>query len=184
VNTELKMPSRVNRVSPFDYHFPEIIGLCDRKDDSHSQSSEEESYGYFLNGRLIYRLIGNGLRYELTTYQNEEEIGVTTGTGLEHVLYSAFLVPSKDPQFVNILVSLKKDDSDRLLFLMYILGGYMGSFLSTTTELLIVIQHFVNPLLKFMCFHRIPKEYVPWLAEELQSEGILCPEENRKIIVF
>ncbi|HVA96638.1 MAG TPA: hypothetical protein VND99_03205 [Candidatus Acidoferrales bacterium] len=168
--------------------FPEVIGFCDRIQNTHIHNGQAESYSYELNGKQIYTLKRLSNQWELEESEQNTIIRVSTGRNLGLVLMQGLRFSDADKgkqeERVNILFPVQKADLEKALALMYYFGGYPGNFLLMTPELVLIVDRFVDPNISFLSFSYVPVIYLEWLREQLKNAEIIQPGAARALWVY
>src|SRR5688572_13798930 len=168
--------------------FPNIIGFCDRDEDSRVSHFDEEAYEYKLHGGVVYLLKKKSNRWELVEFDKNQIIRVSADNMLENVLMRALTFADSDKERqekrANIIFPVKKSDIKRAEAIMYYLGGYPKSTLSQTPELQFIEQTLIDPDIEFLTYSYVPVEYVPWLREELKAAGLIGQDKNRTVWIY
>lgn len=168
--------------------FPEVVGFCDREENSHILNGTEESYTYALNGKTLYTLKKLATQWKLEELANSNIVRVSTGRSLGLVLMQGLRFSDgdkgKQEERVNILIPVQKADVEKALALMYYYGGYPGNFLQMTPELALIIERFLDRELTFLSYSYIPVGYLEWLREQLKNAGIIQSGASRTLWVY
>ena len=168
--------------------FPNVIGFCDRNENSHIHTATEESYDYVLNGIPVYKLKKFAAQWELIEMLDKKVVRVSTGRSLGMVLLQALRFSDTDKgkqeDRVNILIPCAKKDVEKALAFMYYYGGYPNNFLELTPELAIILDRFVDPELAFLSYSYVPAGYLEWLRDELKRVGILQEGADKTLWVY
>lgn len=180
-------PTHVNSTHFSSGHFPEVIGFCDRDNNSHVTNGDIESYYYKFDDKVRFTAKRRATRWEIIRYEDSKPLKVSTGTDLGMVLVHALTFSEidrdKQEEWTNILIPVSNRDKDKALSIMYYLGGYPGSFLQITPEFLLIKEKFIGHDMDFLAYSYVPVTYIPWLREELRKTGIIS-EGNRNIWIY
>ena len=181
-------PKAVNNNHFSNGDFPNIIGFCERDDNSRVAHFDEEAYEYKLHGAVVYLLKKKSNRWELVEFDKNKIVRVSADNMLENVLIRALTFidadkPRQDKR-ANIIFPVKKSDVKRTEAIMYYLGGYPKSFLLQTPEFQFIEQTLIDPNIEFLTYSYVPVEYVPWLREELKNANIIGQDKNRTVWIY
>lgn len=182
-------PHRVNSKHFSTEEFPEIIAFCDRDDVSHADSPHQETYEYRLQGVLMYTVKKSYHHWEIVEHGEQKSVRrVSTGDSLVHALINALTFREADRAIqdkrLNILCPVKMENRDKMLAIMYYLGGYPTSMLPLTAEYLLIKEKFIDPHIDFLAYSFVPAEYVDWLREELKNAGIFGLGKNMTMWIY
>src|SRR5947207_1788197 len=129
---ENSKPKTVNDKHFSTEQFPNIIAFCQRENGTHVIHDDEESYEYKFNEQVVYVLKKKGNRWEIVEFDGHKILRVSADSNLESVLMRALSFSendkSKQEERTNILIPVKKIDAERVMAIMYYLGGYPRSF--------------------------------------------------------
>jgi hypothetical protein len=167
-------PHRVNTVFHTEEVFPMVIGFCDRDDSSLADTDGRESYDYRLDGVRVYNLAKTDRDWTLEEYYEGKMMRTSAGRELGMTLYHAFIEvggPSVLGQ-VNIILPVRTDQKDKVLALMYYLGGCNGSFM-TSKALTVLRSRYPEPGLAFLGFSKVPAKYLHWIANTIRELNVL-----------
>lgn len=168
--------------------FPSVIAFCDRDDTTYIKNGAEESYSYKFHDKVVYRVKKTENRWEIVELDGEKAIKVSTGTSLGAVLSHALTFGPgdihKQATNTNILIPVDIDSKDQAMAIMYYLGGYPASFAPKKSELMIIVEKFLDSKLDFLIYSHVPIEYIPWLQDELKKAEIIGQSSNRRIWTF
>lgn len=180
----MKKINRINHKPPWEEVFPELIGFCERDDDSYVNKDGEEYYDYQHDGELVYKIGKTKSAWIIEEYYASGELAaLSEGPALEQTIFQALIAPTakENDERVNILVPVEKENVENAKLFMYMIGGYPGSWLSDIHYEAIKMSKLYSPKLDYLCYRKIPREYVDWVARIL-SERELLPL-NQKVYI-
>lgn len=161
-------PTRRNRVHYTLEQFPEIIGFCERDEESYSAGNGIESYDYKLDGELVYRATKTNQGWRIEEFEEGKCVAVSVGEELGMTLFEALhFGPSRDDTFCSILIPVLKKEREKIIALMYYFGGYPGSYLRNTPEFEIVRERLLPEDICLLSYAKIPKQYFQYLGDIL-----------------
>jgi hypothetical protein len=181
-------PQVANRDHFSSGELPRIIAFCERDEKTHVKHAEEESYEYKLNDQVVYVLKKKSGRFEIVEFDGNKILRVSAGDNLEDVLMRALAFSENDrdkqEKRTNILFPVKKVDAERVMAIMYYLGGYPRSFFPNSAEFQFVRDTFLDPEIDFLSYSYVPVNYIPWLREELKNAGFIGQDKNRTLWTY
>lgn len=181
-------PKVVNDVHFSTGEFPKIIAFCERDETTHIVKTDEEVYQYKLHDKIVYMLKRKEQGWELVEFDSNTILRVNSDVHLETVLMRALTFREADranqETRTNILFPINKLDSERVMAIMYYLGGYPRSFFPVSPEFTFIKDTFIDPELEFLSYSYVPTEYVPWLREELKNGEFIGQDKNRTIWMY